>query len=260
MSEDFQKTPKKADRWFRLAIVFALLYGITFSLYSIFNWIFFLASGYSFFMSYYLLPVQPSIFQGRPKPQQNWGGQASAQRQNEQILKRVIFMIGAGVFVLFMFFFVKGFVQSIQEEATQPESSEETSEVTAAENIAKGDDFFNASQYDSAEVYYVKALDREPDNVQAMYGKGIVLWQTDRKDEAMTMFRRSYDGGNRFWWLSWVLADASDKEGNAEQAISLYKESLSMDSTCTECYTRLAVLEPANGAKYLELSQKHPAN
>jgi tetratricopeptide (TPR) repeat protein len=270
VSEEFQKTPKKANRWFVLAIVFALLYGITFSLYTIFNWIFFLASAYSFFMSYYLLPVQPSIFQGRPRSQQGRRGPAGNGDSTiqmpaaAQVVKRVMFtLVGLTLFTT-VFFVVKGIVSSedMQEQTElAPGETADVSEPTVVDLLSRGDDFFNNQQYDSAEVYYGKALEIEPANMEAVYGQGIVYWQTNRKDEAMTKFRTSYEGGNRFWWLSWVLADAFEKEGNPTQAIALYKEAIGMDSTnCSECYTRLAALEPENGARYLQLAAKHKSN
>lgn len=269
MEEEFQKTPKKADRWFRLAIVFALLYGITFSLHYVFNWILFFAAGYSFFMSYFLLPVQPKIFQ-QQRRQQNFGGSrqpnaGTATPVNPaQQVKRIVFGVVGTVFGLFfilvVYFMINPEAAENSGEVTAEEVYDEPTEQSASDYIGKGDDFFNNKEYDSAAVYYQKALDREPDNMMAVYGQGIVLWQTDRKDEAMVKFRQSYEGGNRFWWLSYIMADSYDQQGNTGMAIPLYKESLSLDSACTDCYNRLAALEPENSDKYLKLAQKHPSN
>ncbi|HZY79208.1 MAG TPA: tetratricopeptide repeat protein, partial [Cyclobacteriaceae bacterium] len=182
-----------------------------------------------------------------------------------QVVKRVMFTLLGLTLFMTVFFVVKGIVtqEDIQEQ-TGISSGEDTANVSdqdVTSLLYKGDDFFNSQQYDSAEVYYNKALELAPDNMQAVYGQGIVYYQTDRKEDAMNKFRTSYDGGNRFYWLSWVLADAAEKEGNSAQAINLYKEAIGMDSTqCGECYTRLAALEPENSLKYNQLAQKHASN
>lgn len=273
MAEEFQKTPAKADRWFKAAIVLALLYGATFSLHSIFNWIFFCASGYAFFMSYFLLPVQPKIFQQKRRQERNWtgqaetgnqfGGGATSQPQNAvTVIKRVMFTIVGGVFALFMFFFVKELVDPTPE-GTNTEYTDlyaEGAEPTAQDLVNRGNDLFNDQQYDSAWKYYDLAATADNSNMEAVYGKGIVRYQQDKKEEAMTWFRQSYEGGFRYSWLSWVLAEMNEKNGNATQAISLYKESVSLDSTYVDSYKRLAELEPSNRDKYLKLAEKHASN
>jgi len=267
--EQFQKTPHKANRWFRAAIAFALLYGLTYSLNSFFNWIFFWASAYSFFMSYYLLPVQPGIFQGRKRqtwtgPTQSTTGTQSDPRSIESKVKRITFMIVGGFFALFVFFFIIGIVNPEIPEPQNVEEQEQVFDETVLRSpealISTGNNYFNDQQYDSAGVYYDRALALAPDNMEAVYGKGIVRYQQGKEDEAMTLFRRSYEGGYRFVWLSWVLADMHDKRGETAEAIMLYKESVNLDSTYTESYKRLAELEPLNKEQYLKLADRHSGN
>lgn len=272
--EEFNKTSVKADRWFRAAIVFALLFGATYSLYSLFNWIFFCATAYAFFMSYYLLPQQPKIFQqNRQKP-----GSGPRSRQpftgmpNSDVppmdpmkrIKRIVFGIAGGIFGLFFLLILIGiFFGDPVEEGEQisvDQSTQESGELTADEMLTMGDNFFNEKKFDSADWYYQKALDMQPDNYAAVYGKGIVLYETNRKDQAMATFIRSYEGGYRNAWLSWVLADMRDKQGQTTEAIRLYKESIEQDSVNTDSYTRLAQLEPANASKYLEMARRHKDN
>jgi hypothetical protein len=265
--EQFEKTPRKANRWFRAAIVFALLYGLTFSLNSFFNWIFFSAAAYSFFMSYYLLPVQPGIFQG--KKRQTWSGPTQENtsthtdpRSIESKVKRIMFIIVGGFFALFVFFFIIGILNpEIPEQQNGEELLYDESVTQSPEGlISRGNDYFNQQQYDSAEAYYDRALDLAPDNMEAVYGKGIVLYQAGKQDEAMTLFRKSYGGGYRFAWLSWVLADMHDKRGESAEAIMLYKESVSLDSSYTDSYKRLAELEPLSRDRYLKLAEKFSGN
>jgi tetratricopeptide (TPR) repeat protein len=148
----------------------------------------------------------------------------------------------------------------VPSETLQPEESYEAADPTASDFISTGNDFFNQQQYDSADKYYDRALSIEGSNMEAVYGKGIVLYQKGRVDESVTMFNRAYEGGFRYAWLSWVLADVYDKRGQTAQAVTLYKESVNLDSTYTDSYKRLAELEPVNRAKYLQLVEKYTPN
>lgn len=268
--EYFEKTPRKANRWFRVAIVFALLYGVTFSLASFLNWIFFFATAYAFFMSYFRLPVQPKIFQGKRRSSQTWTGPTqfgaggpAAQPPAVDRIKRIVFTIAGGVFALFVFFFIIGIMNPEPASDTAPEYEDLSADgtpPTASELVQRGNDFFNDAKYDSADKYYDRALVMDGGNMEALYGKGIVMYQAGNKEGAMALFRRAYEGGFRFAWLSWVLADMHDKNGNSSEAITLYKESVKLDSGYTDSYKRLAELEPAYRDKYLELAEKHASN
>jgi tetratricopeptide (TPR) repeat protein len=261
--EHFEKTPKKADRWFRAAIVFALLYGITFSLYSIFNWILFLAAAYSFFMSYYLLPVRPKIFQQRGNSfqrgerQQQYTGSQSADPAEK--VKKIALIIFASVFgLVFLIMFIGIFAGNDPETQTEFESTgfEQGTSPTATDMIDIGNDFFNNAQYDSAEKYYDLALNLDGSNSAAMYGKGIALYNKGQTDEATPYFKRAYDGGYRDAWLAWILGDVADKKGESTRAITYYKECLSLDSGYTSVYERLAALDPSEADKYRKMEQK----
>ncbi len=266
--ENFQKTPKKANRWFRAAIVLALLYGITFSLNSLFNWLFFFASAYSFFMAYYLLPVQPRIFQ--EKKRQTWGGPAESSTVTDQTaqqdvaakIKRFVFTIVGGIFALLVVFFIIGILSPDNEQNTafENETTTDLNDASAADMIARGYDFYNKKEYDSSYKSFERALTIESDNAEAAYGKGIVLYAKNRSDEAETLFRRAYEGGFRYAWLSWVLADIHEKRGEIPRAIMFYKESAGLDSSYYDCYKRLADLEPSKRAFYLALAEKHTPN
>ncbi|MEI9919290.1 MAG: tetratricopeptide repeat protein [Bacteroidota bacterium] len=268
--ENFEKTPHKAARWFRAFIVLALLYGITYSLHSIFNWVFFLFAAYSLFMSYFTLPVQPKIFQKQAKPF-NGGGRTSYTSppsatqladRGKKIVRIIIFSV-AGVFALFMLigiFAGNNDDGTTTTTTTDEQSSDDPPESNEAEALTfKGNDFINNSNPDSADWYYDEALDLDPDFMMAVYGKGLVLYNKGNRDEAYTYFTKAYQGGYRYGWLSWVLADGYDKNGDAARAIELYKESINLDSTFTDSYNRLAELEPDNKERYLELSRKHPS-
>lgn len=164
---------------------------------------------------------------------------------------------------MFVVFFIIGILNPEPQQASESQYTDlyaDGSEPTAQELVNLGNDLFNNEEYDSAGKYYDRALATDATNMEAVYGKGIVLYQQDRQDEAMAYFRQSYEGGFRFAWLSWVLADMNEKNGNTTQAISLYKESVSLDSSYVDSYKRLAELESFNREKYLQLAEKHATN
>jgi hypothetical protein len=269
---EFEKTPKKAGRWFRSFIFFALLYGITFSLHFVFNWIFFFAAAYSFFMSYFLLPVQPRIFQARPSsrgPQFDRGARATQAQSAPNVqttrARKVILIVAFVIFGMFMIPFTIGFIEGLRgEDSTDDpfsdEQSTESNDTDAMNYVDKGNEFFNNQQYDSATAYYEKALAIDSNYGAAIYGKGIVAYNNGRIDEANRYFLQAYDQGYRYAWLSWALADMYDKQGQTVRAMDFYKESVGLDSSYTDSYRRLAELEPANSQKYLDLVQKHTSN
>lgn len=271
-TEKFEKTPRKANRWFRAFVVLALLFGATFSLNSVFNWIFFFGAAYSFFMSYYLLPMQPKIFQGsqnRQRQSRPWQNQDQSYRNEAEVVspversKKIAIIIASSIFGLFFFLMVIGFLVGDPEEDVQSSGQEQSYEPvdnSAAALVSRGNDFFNNQEYDSADVYYDKALVLDGGYMEAIYGKGIVLYQQGRIDEANTAFLRAYEGGFRYAWLSWVLADMYDKQGQTSRAADFYKESVKLDSSYVDSYKRLAELEPGNSDKYLKLAQKYSSN
>jgi len=260
-TKNFEKTPKKAGSWFRAFVVLALLYGITFSLHSFFNWIFFFGAVYALFMSYYLLPVQPKIFQGNSnRSYQNYNTNTQTASPIDRS-RRMAILIGSSIFGLFFFLMVIGFLVGDPEEETeqdeQQEQPHEQVDDSAAALVSRGNEFFNDQEYDSADSYYDKALAVDGGYMEAIYGKGIVLYQRGRLDEANTAFLRAYEGGFRYAWLSWALADMYDKQGQTSRAADLYKESVKLDSSYIDSYKRLAELEPGNSDKYLQLAEKH---
>jgi tetratricopeptide (TPR) repeat protein len=258
-TEYFEKTPRKANRWFRAFVVLALLYGITFSLHSIFNWIFFLGSAYSLFMSYFTLPVQPRIFQKQGKPF-NTAGRApygSPVSQPDRA-RKIVWVTTMSIVGFFVFLIIVGVFNSNDPEEQTPESTDsEATDDTPTSLTNTGLDLYRAEKFDESEGYFDRALALDPAYMEAVYGKGIVLYQRGDRDEANTYLAHAYEGGYQHPWLSWELADTFEKNGNTQRAVELYKESVGLDSSYVDCYNRLAELVPAERDKYLELARKH---
>lgn len=251
--QQFEKTPAKANRWFKAFIVLALLYGITFSLDAFFNWVFFFGAAYSLFLSYYYLPMQPKIFQGRPKASR-FDQQQQAGNPNTWTAKKIIQLIAYTIGGLFVLLFIIG-IFSDDDQPVDTDASESAVTLTGT-----GNDFVNKGENDSADYYYTRALEIDPNYLEAVYGKGLVLYNRGEKDEANKNFLQAYEGGYRYPWLSWVLADANDKAGNTDKAIELYKESVNLDSSYVDSYRRLAELVPAERDLYLQLADKYSSN
>lgn len=210
--------------------------------------------------------MQPKIFQGGSRSSGTWtgpthaAGRTQAQSSIESRIKRIMFIIAGSVFGLFVLFFIIGILNPEPQPLEYQDLAGGDTPLTAAELVQRGNDLFNNQEYDSAWKYYDRALLEDGTNMEAVYGKGIVLYQQGREEEAMANFRQSYEGGFRYAWLSWVLAEMNVKNGNTTQAISLYKESVQLDSSYYDSYKRLAELEPLYREKYLELVKKHGGN
>jgi tetratricopeptide (TPR) repeat protein len=264
--EQFEKTPKRANRWFRAFVVFSLLYGVSFSLNGFFNWIFFCTAVYSLFMSYFLLPVQPKVFQARQSrdPRGTYSNPATAPVSTEDKAKKVVRIIVISVFgVFFLFFFISIFSGNSDDDSTtlpNDPPAEEDLASSPATFTSRGNEFFNEQQYDSADWYYDRALASDGSYGEAIYGKGIVQYNKGNPDVANSYFTRAYEGGFRFAWLSWVLGDTYEKKGEPTRAIELYKESVNLDSTYVDSYNRLAELVPDERDRYLDLAKRHATN
>ncbi len=207
-------------------------------------------------MSYYLLPVRPRIFEPFQRAQrQQFGGQTATQSPASKA-GRIALIVFGSIFGLFAFLLVVGLFTHDQAEQPASEETETYADapVTADDMVQSGNDFFNDSQYDSAEKYYDKALFIDDSHTGALYGKGIALYYQERQSEATSYFQRAYDGGYKNAWLSWVLGDIADKNGDIGRAMVYYKECLGLDSSFTSVYDRLAVLDPGQADAYRKMS------
>lgn len=142
--------------------------------------------------------------------------------------------------------------------------------------LEHGNAFLNAGKADSAMLEYDKALAIQPTLEGAVHGKGIVyynrkqyssaieagemavrfnpgcndarlligdsFYNSSQLDSAMQWYEEAYANGYRSAGLSHVMAYIYDTKGNTQQAVALYKEAISYDTTRTEIYQRLGEL------------------
>ncbi len=166
---------------------------------------------------------------------------------------------------------------------------------TSSEWIARGMEFYNVSQYDSAIHYFDRTLEVEPDNTLALYNKGLALYEQksyqnatiplsnalviepdysqamlllgdcyynmQSYEPALGWYTRAYDLGERSANLSHLLAYLYDNKGETDQAVTFYRETLSMDSSRVEIYERLVALDPGReGIYYKAILRWQPAS
>ena len=151
--------------------------------------------------------------------------------------------------------------------------------------VGYGNVLATRKQSDSAMIMYDKAIEIDPEYKEASYRKGLALFdlekynesiallnpllqeQTDyydamllmgdcyyalrQYDEAMNWYNNAYNnGGLRSRALCHIMAYIYDTKGNFDQAIPLYKEALSYDSTVVDIYKRLGELLPNEEGNY----------
>jgi tetratricopeptide (TPR) repeat protein len=128
---------------------------------------------------------------------------------------------------------------------------------------------YDYGKYSKALVYFYKQnyrqsreelfdlLENTPDYYDAMVLAGDDYYVEQKNDSAFYWYQKAYDNGVRSGGLSRVLAEIHDSKSNREQAIDLYKESLSYDSTNVGIYNRLSELIPGqNGDVYRKAGKR----
>jgi tetratricopeptide (TPR) repeat protein len=150
--------------------------------------------------------------------------------------------------------------------------------------------FQSEANYDSSRYYFTKAISIDEESEEARYGKalayyyqkdyrsslkesfallkrspdhsdGVLLtgdnyYMQERYDSAMYYYEGEYERGTRTPGLSHVMAYIYDTKGQQEKAISLYKETLGMDSTRVGIYDRLSELKPDSTNFYKAQAKK----
>jgi tetratricopeptide (TPR) repeat protein len=182
-----------------------------------------------------------------------------------------------------------GASEDIQEEAVDYSDvlQNDPENIDAITNA--GNAFFEKESYDSALYYYDRVLRLDPRNTTALYNKSLVRFNqkdfsgaaslasqcvqiapgnTDalmllgdcyeslgNLDLALTQYDKAYSKGARTAGLSNMMAYLHDTKGNTVKAISFYKETLGLDSSRVDVYTRLAELEPERKKWYEEKAE-----
>ena len=214
-------TPPEKSSWKRrLAIFFAILFAIFWSLGSFFFWTLLALAFYFGFLSFLDSRALDSLMDSfRNQQAQARNPNRSYQPRPETVpppdganrLARIVRTIIYSFFALFLFFFLIGIFFG-KKAQTPSESTESTEVITADEEPDDGttqlNDKGNAAlgdkKYDSAIWYYDKALKIDPENRYALYNKGLTytLQQDYRRGNSFAKkCVRYHDEYNPAWWL-----------------------------------------------------------
>ena len=139
-------------------------------------------------------------------------------------------------------------------------------------------------QYDSAIVYYDKALAADPSYEKATYQKAAVFlyqknydqsiellrnllkenseyaeasqligdnyYNQQRYDSALRWYNKAYDGGIRNRYLFHLMGYIHQTKGDNTHAIKYYQEALQYDSSVLDIYQRLGTLIPGQAGDF----------
>ena len=228
--------PAERSKWKgRLAIFFAILFAIFWSLGSFFFWTLLALAFYFGFLSFLDSRALDSFmdsFRNRPTEARN--PNRSYQPRPETVpppdganrLARIVRTIIYSFFALFLFFFVIGIF--FGKKAQSPSEATESTEVMSADEEPddgtallndKGNAAVAEKKYDSAIWYYDKALEINPENRYALYNKGLTYTLQQDYRRANFFARkclRYHEDYNPAWWL---LGYNYDLMNNSDSAL-----------------------------------------
>ena len=289
-------TPGKENPWpKRLGFLFLFLFALLWSLGAFFFWTLLSLTLYFFFLHYYRSPgfaetvrrtFSSSASKPPTNPYQTFRPRTAASTPIESV--KVIRGIVIGFVVMFFIFFLIGIFSGDDESGS-------TVEVTPSETPAeddgttywneKGNAALQNELQDSALYYYDQALAIDPENMYALYNKGLayILRQEYRRGNALARrcltYHPDYDPA---WWLlgySYDLTNETDsslfcleqayqheyaqpdflqllaevyvKKNRRSEALAVYQRVIAMDTTKVDIYRKMAELDPDNAATYL---------
>ena len=128
--------------------------------------------------------------------------------------------------MLYVYFLATSISISFSIQLTNAIAENNTSGISNL--INKGEDLYNLGNYDEAIKYYDKALSIDPNNIQALYSKGLAIYNWD-KYEAIKYYDKalSIDPNNTHALYSKGLA--LDSLGDRDEAIKYYDKALFID-------------------------------
>lgn len=284
----------------RLAIIFLVLFAIFWSLGAFFFWTLLSLTGYFTFLHFYIsgsigrmLTGWFSAFRGSPQPPPNpyrgFQPRPPSPAPSTVPVKKFIQLILVGILSLFFFLFLIGVFfgedeTPAEETVSYSESPEEDNGTTYWNE--KGNAALQNEKQDSAIYYYEQALAVDPQNVYALYNKGLVyvLRQDYRKGNALTRRCLQYHPDyNPAWWLLGysydltnqtdsalysleraydqdyrqpdflqLLAEVNVKKDKRQRALEVYQIVVNLDTTRADIFRKMAELDPSNAEKYMQ--------
>jgi tetratricopeptide (TPR) repeat protein len=207
--------------------------------------------------------------------------------QASKAIRISIFLLGAS----FFFFIMVGIINGNDGESeSSPESSPSDQINDNLSNADRGTNFYNQGSYDSAMIFYDKALAENAQDLDAQYGKALTYFSQGDLDASQAWTRKSIrtqSDYNLSWWLLGdiyytkqqydsaavcleqayryktddpdfylLMAQTYESMDNKQRAIEWYRKVIEKDDSRTEAYEHLITLDPDNAASYKVLLEK----
>lgn len=296
--------PKSGINWpATLAVIFLFLFAIFWSLGPFFFWVLLSMAGYFGFLALYTSSSIKNFFtqlttqfrstaSDPSNPYQAFRSRQSQPRPSQttvspqKVIRIVVIFFGS----MFLFFFTVGIFATSDDE-TPVEETSTISEEPADDHgnpdwNEKGNAALQNDLYDSAHYYYDQALQLDPQDMYALYNKGLAYILHKDYQRGNQLARRcvayhpDYDPA---WWLlgySYDLINYSDsslycleranadgytnpdflqllaevyvKKGRNSEALTTYQKLVEFDTTKAEVWQKMAELDPAHAEAYLQ--------
>jgi len=284
-----------------LALTFLFLFALLWSLGPFFFWVMLSLAGYFGFLSVYtssafqeFVDKVSASFNTRRSPAGNPYRTAPSRRPAAPPIpgtvtpRKIIFVVLIFFSSLILFFLIVGIIVGANDDADDVESVTAL-DVTELDNATtiwneKGTAAIENNLFDSAHYYLDQALKIDPQNMYALYNKGLAFILTEQYRRGNSFARRctkyhpDYDQG---WWLlgySYDLTHNTDsslfcleqafengfnntdflqltaevylKKGRKGDALAVYQKLVDIDTTNGAVWLKLAELDPSNAAYY----------
>ncbi len=288
-----QDTQEGKGKWFKLiAILFASLFAVFWSLGSFFFWFLLGGTVYFTFLSVYSSGTQFNFFQKSQNDQDPYRSYRGTARPSSQVnpavrIVRIVLFSVVGFF-FFLVFIGIFFGEDTTAEDNTPPSNEttETSSTIEIDDNSKGNDFFRDGNYDSALWYYERVLAKNPDDRDGLYNKSLVYSMKQEYSRSIPIARRCLslypDNNDALWLLGYdynainnldsavysvekaysndfrevaflqLMGEIYVKTGAHDKAKEFYLKVIESDSDNIDSYKALVQLDPDNAARYEE--------
>jgi tetratricopeptide (TPR) repeat protein len=206
---------------------------------------------------YYLiaLKIAERGTQTQFRPQGQRAGWTSPHQQasstGSQVKKAIGIVIAVVFFIFFLLLMIGIFVGD--DETAQAENPD-TFTYGEARVLYENEDYRGAIK-----VLWDDVTNNTNDT-QSILLMGDSYYALKQLDSAYVWYDEAYSRGERYAFLSHVLAYIHDERGNTQEAIKFYKEAVEMDSSKADVYKRLAELEPENAEFYRAKEKEFGAN
>lgn len=281
--------PAKVKRYTRLAIISAFLLALLWPIGGYFFWILGGCITYFLFLVWFYSPrVKKRETEFRQTRQTNPSQKSSTPDEAKRKNQAIAFIVLATMIVTM----IMALIMSLDDDENESAAEEVFSDVNSIDGLTNlGNDFYNQGKYDSALVYYEKALTMDPDNQANLYNKALAYYAKedyrksisivrycldrypqygyayyllgddyraiDKIDTALICFEKAYEFEVRDFDLLENLGDVHLQKGNTTQAVKYYREAIGEDSTQVQVYKQLLNIDRSNQELYRRQIEKY---